>query len=86
VDRNQQHQWTITAGAAGSGNGSVSDSVDANSGPAQTGTLTIAGHTYTLTQSPITAPPPGCTVSTPAAPQVARIINCGGGAGVIVRV
>jgi len=41
---------TITAGASGSGNGSVSYSVAANSGLERTGTLTIAGQTFTITQ------------------------------------
>jgi hypothetical protein len=40
----------ITSGAAGAGNGSVSYSVDANSGPARVGTMTIAGQTFTVTQ------------------------------------
>ena len=43
---------TITAGASGSGNGSVSYSVAANgSVNPQTGTLTIAGQTFTINQS-----------------------------------
>jgi len=61
---------TITAGASGSGNGSVRYSVAANTGTtSRTGTVTIAGHTFTVTQaqpcsfsvSPrsITAPPGG---------------------------
>ncbi len=42
---------TITAGASGSGNGSVSYSVATNAGTARTGTMTIAGQTFTVTQS-----------------------------------
>jgi hypothetical protein len=50
---------TITAGASGSGNGSVGYSVAANTGTtSRTGTLTIAGQTFTVTQA--TAP---CTFS-----------------------
>jgi hypothetical protein len=41
---------TIAAGASGSGNGSVAFSVAANSGSARTGTLTIAGHAFTVLQ------------------------------------
>jgi VWFA-related protein len=42
----------ITSGAAGTGDGSVTYSVDANPTPAQrVGTLTIAGQTFTVTQS-----------------------------------
>jgi hypothetical protein len=42
---------TITSGNSGSGNGTVSYSVAANtSGSARTGTLTIAGQTFTVTQ------------------------------------
>lgn len=41
---------TITAGIPGSGNGAVSYSVAANTGQSRTGTLTIAGQTFTVTQ------------------------------------
>ena len=40
----------ITAGASGSGDGRVSYTVAANTGPARTGTMTIAGRTFTVTQ------------------------------------
>ena len=43
---------TISAGASGTGNGTVSYSVAANNGTAsRTGTLTIGGQTFTVTQS-----------------------------------
>ncbi len=48
---------TITGGASGTGNGSVNYSVAANSGPDRTGTLTVAGQTFTVTQAS------GCTFS-----------------------
>ncbi|MBK6998564.1 MAG: DUF1566 domain-containing protein [Rhodoferax sp.] len=52
---------TITSGATGSGNGSVSYTVAANtSGSPRTGTLTIAGQTFTVTQA---AAAPVCTLS-----------------------
>jgi uncharacterized protein (TIGR03437 family) len=41
---------TISSGASGSGNGAVNFSVAANSGAPRSGTLTIAGQTFTITQ------------------------------------
>ncbi|MGH9839406.1 MAG: S8 family serine peptidase [Blastocatellia bacterium] len=41
---------TITAGASGNGNGAVDYAVQANPGAARTGTLTIAGQTFTVRQ------------------------------------
>ncbi|MBS1808231.1 MAG: BACON domain-containing protein [Acidobacteria bacterium] len=47
-----QASWiTITSTLPVAGNGAVSYSVQANAGPARTGTLTIAGQTYTITQA-----------------------------------
>jgi hypothetical protein len=44
-------EWlTITGGAAGTGSGAVTFSVGVNAGPQRTGTLTIAGQTFTVTQ------------------------------------
>ncbi len=48
---------TITSGATGTGNGSVGYTVAANTGIQRTGTVTIAGQTFTVTQSN------GCTYS-----------------------
>ena len=42
---------TITSGASGSNNGTVNYNVQANTGPARSGTLTIAGLTYTVNQA-----------------------------------
>ena len=42
---------TITSGATGTGNGSLTYIVAANTGVARSGTLTIAGQTYSVTQS-----------------------------------
>ncbi|MBI3651642.1 MAG: fibronectin type III domain-containing protein [Acidobacteria bacterium] len=50
---------TVTSGASGTGNGVVGYSVTANSGAARSGTVTIAGQTFTLNQ----ASAPGCTYS-----------------------
>ena len=41
----------ITSGASGSGNGTVIFSVAANSGAARTGTITVAGRTFTINQA-----------------------------------
>ena len=41
---------SVTSGASGSGNGTVHFSVAASTGPARTGTLTIAGQTFTVSQ------------------------------------
>src|SRR4029078_562158 len=49
---------TITAGATGVGNGSVGFSVAANTGAARTGTISITGQTFTVTQAAAT---PSCT-------------------------
>jgi hypothetical protein len=46
---------TITSGASGSGNGTVAFSIAANTGPARTGTLTIAGSTFTVSQAGTTS-------------------------------
>jgi hypothetical protein len=42
---------TITAGASGTGGGQVAFSVAANAGAERTGTITVAGQTFTLSQS-----------------------------------
>ncbi|MGH9142177.1 MAG: BACON domain-containing protein [Vicinamibacterales bacterium] len=49
----------VSSGASGVGNGVVAFTVTANTGPARTGTLTIGGQTFTVSQA---APPP-CTFS-----------------------
>lgn len=42
---------TITGGASGTGNGTVTYSITANSGAARTGTITIGDQTFTITQA-----------------------------------
>jgi hypothetical protein len=50
---------TITSGSSGSGSGTVNYAATANSGASpQTGTLTIAGQAFTVTQAGVN--PPGC--------------------------
>jgi hypothetical protein len=51
---------TVTSGSPGTGNGSVGYTVAANTGALRTGTVTIAGHPFTVTQAAATAP---CTYS-----------------------
>lgn len=57
---------TITSGASGSGNGTVGYAVAANTGAARSGTITIAGQAFTVTQgcnaTAITTQPAGQTV------------------------
>jgi hypothetical protein len=44
-------QWiTITSGASGNGNGTVAFSAAANSGARRSGTIVVAGETFTITQ------------------------------------
>ena len=51
---------TVTSGAAGTGSGAVGFSIAANTGAARTGTLTVAGQTFTVNQAAFVAP---CTYS-----------------------
>jgi len=43
--------WITAGSAGGSGNGNVNLNIQANTGPARTGTLTIAGQTFTVNQA-----------------------------------
>jgi Viral BACON domain/Putative binding domain, N-terminal len=63
---------TVTAGAAGTGNGTVRYTVAANAGPQRSGTITAAGQTFTVTQSG------GCAFSISAAGQT---VPAAGGSG-----
>jgi hypothetical protein len=65
---------SVTSGASGTGNGAVDVSVGANTGPARSGTLTIAGRTVTVAQDS------GCTFGLSAPAQTAPI---GGGPGTV---
>ena len=47
----------VTGGATGSGNGSVSYSVQANTGAARSGTISIAGQTFTVNQGAVVSVP-----------------------------
>jgi hypothetical protein len=68
---------TITSGSSGTGNGTVNYSVAANAGAARNGTMTIAGQTFTVSQSA-----PGCTYSVSPASQ--NFIAAGGTGSVTV--
>ena len=69
----------VTAGANGNGNGTVNYSVDPNSGSApRTGTLTIAGKTFTVAQDGV----PTCTFS--ISPTRVTLTASGGGGTVTV--
>ncbi len=49
---NSNANWiTVTSGASGTGNGAVGFIVPPNLGDARTGTITVAGHTFTVTQA-----------------------------------
>jgi uncharacterized protein (UPF0548 family) len=65
-----QNGWiTVTSGASGTGNGTVSFTAAANTGPARSGTLLIAGQQRTVTQ----ASGGTCTfVVSPLTPTIAR--------------
>ena len=66
---------TITAGSAGTGNGTVGYSISANTtGSARTGTMTIGGQTFTITQNGATS----CTYTlTPTSSSVSASGNTG---------
>ncbi|MBA3271154.1 MAG: BACON domain-containing protein, partial [Acidobacteria bacterium] len=54
--------WLTIASATGSGTGQVVYNVAANTGPARTGTLTIAGQTFSVTQAAVATPTPEACV------------------------
>lgn len=59
---------TITSGASGNSPSTVGFTVAANSGPARTGTITIGGQTFTVTQDGAASPSPTPTPSPTATP------------------
>jgi hypothetical protein len=68
-----QSAWiTVTSGSSGSGNGSVGFSAAANTGPARSGSILIAGETVSVTQ------PSGTTCSYSITP-TSRSVPVGGG-------
>ena len=75
-----QASWITVSQASGSGNGTVSFTVGANSGAARSGGLTVAGRSFTVTQAAAAAPP--CTYS--ISPTELSINEKGGGSSVAV--
>jgi len=72
--------WISVAGSSGSGNGQVSLTMQANTGPARTGTVTVAGQTVTITQSAV-----GMTTCTfTIAPTAQNVSAAAGGVDVAV--
>jgi hypothetical protein len=69
----------ITSGAGGSGPGAVAFSVAANTGPARSGTITVAGQTFTVNQA---AAPLPCTYA--ISPPDATVGDTGGAGTVAV--
>ena len=59
---------TVTSGSNGTGNGSVGFTVGANTGASRTGTLTIGGRAFTVTQAAAGTAPPTPAPPTPAPP------------------
>jgi hypothetical protein len=59
---------TINAGATGTGNGTVVFSVAPNSGTQRTGTLTIAGRVFTVSQAASSSPTPPAPTPPPPSP------------------
>ena len=75
-----QAQWiTVTMGASGSGNGRVELAIAANTEAARSGTVTIAGQTYTVNQA---APPAPCVFT--IMPTSVNATAAGGATGVDV--
>ena len=73
---------TITAGAAGTGNGAVAFTIAANTGAARSGTLTIAGQVFTVNQAAAAPPPPACTYAIAPANQNFTALGGSGNVGV----
>ena len=71
---------TITNGASGNGNGTVTFTAAANSGGARSGTITIAGQTFTANQA---AAPPVCA---PSINPTSRSMSPAGGPGPSIAV
>jgi hypothetical protein len=63
---------TVTSGASGSGDGTVNFTVASTTGPSRSGTLTIAGRTFTVNQGQ------GCTISLATS---SASVPAGGGTG-----
>ena len=74
---------TVTSGASGSGEGPVTFSVAANPGGARSGTLTIAGQMFTVTQAAAAAPAPPPVSCTYSISSTSSSIAASGGTGTV---
>jgi uncharacterized protein (TIGR03437 family) len=75
---------TVTSGASGSGNGTVNYSVAANTGTARTGTITIAGQTFTVNQAAGSGTPTaGTCAGTCSIGTSGQTMSASGGTGTI---
>jgi uncharacterized protein (TIGR03437 family) len=73
---------SVTSGASGNGNGTVNYSVAVNSGAARSGTITIAGQTFTVTQGctdTVISSPPASQAVCPASPVSFSVTATGAG-------
>jgi Putative binding domain, N-terminal/Viral BACON domain len=61
--------WIAVSASTSRGSGTVAFTVAANTGPARTGMLTIAGRVFTVTQAGVSGPPPPCAYSISAPSQ-----------------
>ena len=72
---------TLPAAASGTGNGTIAVAVAANTGPARSGTVTVEGQEFTVTQAAAVAPPCVYTLSSSS-----QAIGATGGTGTPVTV
>jgi len=72
---------TIANGASGNGNGTVTFTAAANAGAARSGTLTIAGQTFTANQAAVQAPNCAATIN-----PTSQSVAAAGGAGASIAV
>ncbi len=80
---NSNANWiTIGAGASGTGNGAVTYTVAANTGAARTGTMTIAGEVFTVSQAAVSVTTGGCA-DTCSLGGAGQTIGATGGTGTI---
>jgi hypothetical protein len=68
---------TVTSGASGTGNGAVGIAIAANTAAARSGTVTIAGQPFTVTQAAAPAPPPCTFTISPTSQNVAETSTSG---------
>jgi len=77
---------TIASDASGSGNGTVTFNVAANTGNARSGTLTVAGITVTVNQAAPGSTPPPAPTCTPTVAPTTQSVGAAAGAGTPIAV